>query len=141
MRKNILTLTFLLAIQDITFSQGNLQFNKVINLEYFEAVVKNGIPLIDTLNVPANKVWKVESAGIAPIYSYLGDRLMLNNFTLDIEDYDITKNSNGYGSESKSNFPIWLSTGKYILYLHRLGGFSRATIKSSLSIIEFNVVP
>ncbi len=156
MRKNILTLTFLIAIQDITFSQGNLQFNKVINLEYNKAQFFNNANLqghfLDSLKVPSNKVWKVESAGMQR-YIGAGSRLMLNNFILDANEDVATSTANQYGfisngivNYTKSELPIWLSSGQYILKILYVNNPFYTTpgehqLKTSLSIIEFNIVP
>ena len=163
MKYLITIITLILTNQEKSFSQGNLQFNKVINLEYDKATLINGVYTIGTLNVPTDKVWKVESAGLSRL-SQPGTRLMLNNFTLDVNESVPTSTyvinncafdppstaavstrwgyqQNGIVNFTKSNFPIWLSTGAYILKLQGTSSGQTIDEKSSLSIIEFNIVP
>jgi hypothetical protein len=142
MKKIIITLSITLGIWQTGISQGNLQFNRVINLKYTKDTTINGVGIIDTLKVPVNKVWKIESAGFEKLTTSheVNTQLLLDNFTLDVKEQEFT-NPNIKSSISKSNFPIWLSTGSYLLYVNRLITTFKLTYGTSLSIIEFNIVP
>lgn len=134
--KNNFLLLLTIAFYSNIYCQGNLQFNRVINLEYSNGVTIGGsLTIYDTLKVPLNKVWKVESAGAirnslaTPSFDYA---IYLNNYLL----------YNPYSPNNTSlldpvNYPIWLSSGNYVLKCL----YGSNTPKVSVSIIEFNIVP
>ncbi len=140
MKNTIITLSFILGFWQDGISQGNLQFNRVINLKYTRDTLISGVGLIDTLKVPANKVWKIESAGLDKKGNLgFNDQLLLDNFILDVYE-NVSSTANG-SFNSKSNFPIWLSTGTYILYDNRRSTNPKSFFGTSISIIEFNLIP
>jgi hypothetical protein len=101
-------------------AQGNLQFNQII----FYDIVFNGT---QNFTVPAGKVWKIESVGTGstsstPLYLRNAGGVAIAHF-----------NSSGYSSAS---FPYWLPPGF-------AGTFANIhpSIRATVSIIEFNVVP
>lgn len=135
MKKTIILFSLFSSIYIDGFSQGNLQFNKVI----FKNCALYPPSFYDTLIVPANKVWKIESAGLSKPsgFSYMGARLGIGNLTLDVVEYVSTTMM---ANLTKSSFPIWLPEGKHFI---GVGGFSGSAVSfgASLSIIEFNIVP
>jgi hypothetical protein len=113
------------------YSQGNLQFNQVIN---YSGVFNNGnTPCGPELSatckssqiwtVPTSKVWKIESSNCLGSVS--------NNSGWAAYWLSLKINGN-------IQFPIWLSAGS-TLQGAMLGG----TVSSSyfLSIVEFNIIP
>jgi hypothetical protein len=140
MKKYITLATIQLLLYSSIFSQGNLQFNRVINLTYNNATLKSGVYIYDTLKVPTNKVWKLESAGIKGTNTD-GSSLLIDNFTV-FSEVDYQTSSGVFPTPTVSSFPIWFSSGSYKLTLY-CGYMSTCNnnIPASLSIIEFNVVP
>jgi hypothetical protein len=131
MKKIIILFSLFSSIYIDGFSQGNLQFNKVIfkNCSFYPPSFS------DSLIVPANKVWKIESAGLyrpSGGFSDMGKRLTLGALTLDFVEYVSTTMM---ANLTKSSFPIWLPEGKYFI------GAGGLQTSASLSIIEFNIVP
>jgi len=108
---------FFIAFHSLVFSQGNLQFNQVLNLN-FSAGGSN-------FAVPAGKVWKIEGVGLSSYQSFFGVNVAGNSIFL--------KNSHSsYGPEFES-FPFWISGGQNVTFNGLTGGVA--------SIIEFNIVP
>lgn len=154
--KKLILISFLFISTGI-YSQGNLQFNKVINLEYTKVLngtasvsgnsVNNGETLLQTVTIEENKVWKVVSAAITG-----GDRFRGGNPLNPYTDYDVglflnkTKiYQSSVGTNASEKFrdvsmPIWFSSGtkNIITYMY---GTDSDPITISISIIEFNVVP
>lgn len=115
---------FILGFSNTTFAQGNLQFSQVIFYD---------IPYGSTqsFNVPAGKVWKVESVGA----SSGSCNVWLQNSaaqTIGILYYVSTSNY-------QPSFPIWLPSGHSGFFAYNFG--SCTTARAYVSIIEFNVVP
>lgn len=99
------------------WSQGNLQFNQVLNLS-FQA---NGT----TFSVPAGKVWKLEGVGLSSYSSYFGISVGGQNIFL--------KNTNtGYGPVFES-FPYWIAGNQSVFMNGLTGGVA--------SVVEFNIIP
>ncbi len=125
MSKNILAPVLLVALFIIGFSrssfaQGNLQFNQVILLDIPANSVQN-------IAVPAGKVWKIESTGSG---SSSANGVYLRNASAVAIAYL------GPMSVSTSVYPYWLPSGFN-------GSFQNfhPSLRMSVSIIEFNVVP
>jgi hypothetical protein len=147
----ILILSFFLLPFSFLFSQGNLQFNQV--LSYTGTISCNGINTYCSANspssytVPANKVWKLESAGFSSS--------LTNPSSPDIiSTYLIINNTYVYGGPvNRGTFqpkngilitsPVWLKSGDVLSW-----GMSSACLTNyissasmHLSIIEFNIIP
>lgn len=123
--KYIYTLLFV-AISAISFAQGNLQFNQVINI----TGVTPGGRVFTTVTVPAGKVWKITSSTWMQAGSYLSDFLCLGPHLL----------SGYYNGETTSKYPIWLPEGDYdVQYCSPGSGVSGR--EYAISGIEFNIVP
>ncbi|MCC6599582.1 MAG: hypothetical protein IT223_02795 [Crocinitomicaceae bacterium] len=108
------------------FAQGTLQFNQVLNLEIPSTVET-------TFTVPSGKVWKIISATYTS-YSYPMriSKINGNSTTLYITNYI-------YGSNNiyPGVLPYWVPGSTSISFIHG----ASANYKSSVSVIEFNVVP
>jgi hypothetical protein len=140
------TLFFFLLIS--ANGQGNLQFNKVITIEFTKRIPYNTGGGADTIiNVPAGKIWKIESASS----SFFTDTALLNINTVATISFasicineTVIFNPGVVSSNTLISFPIYLSSGTS----YRLGIRSQATGGSYdlphrifLSILEFNVIP
>ena len=110
-------------------AQGNLQFNQVTsvtitgNLSAMSSITTN-------VTVPAGKVWKIQSASSGYYSSTVYMRDASGNFLATLYSSNL-----GY----RVNFPYWLPsgfTGDFIRY-----GNTGSGPKSTVSIIEFNVIP
>ena len=110
-----------IAFSTWSFSQGNLQFNQVINMSYNYNFLNYGQKqTVGSVTVPVGKVWKIESA--IP-FNYSGtSQFLVNNFTV------LYNNPN--------NQPIWLKSVDNCRFT-----LSSTLSSYSISIIEFNVVP
>lgn len=127
-----------IAFSTWSFSQGNLQFNQVINMSYNYNFLNTGQKqTVGSVTVPVGKVWKIESGSIHGEYS-------ANNYPYPLEtslflgDFCVISMSSGnYGSPV--NYPIWLSAGVYsvVMNVNNNGG----NLKCALSVIEFNIIP
>lgn len=145
--KKTLFITFLFMSIGL-YSQGNLQFNRVVNLEY-NKVLKGtsssasdtGENLLETLTIPENKVWKIVSASITA-----GDRIRGNNplYTVSSQN-DIglfiggTKIIHNQTQHNPINLPIWIASGTRNLTAYMTSS-QDDPIFFSISIIEFNIV-
>lgn len=124
MKKIISALTIIFCV---TFfaqeskAQGNLQFNQVLLLD----IAASGTY---TINVPAGKVWKIESAA-----SYNGSNagIVLRNSAVQA-----IGNFSSSSTTATSCYPFWLPAGFSGSFLN-----SSSSGRISISIIEFNVVP
>ncbi len=112
MKKSILAIVFALMISAI-YSQGNLQFNQVLNLDASTTGT--------AYTIPVGKVWKIESVALSSNNAYFQVQYSGTN-------YFVLNNSIPY-----ANLPYWLPSGISVTFL------GSATAK--VSIIEFNVIP
>lgn len=153
----IIILTLFSVLSSLLYSQGNLQFNQVINLT-------NG----STYTVPAGKVLKIESVSMAgssiclprtsttsqycngasgimwyTIGIYAGfDYLTIGDYIFSVPQQTAACNAaitnpNCYSytiSEPPVKTPIWLPAGKTV-------SVNMNSIKTFISAIEFNIIP
>jgi hypothetical protein len=103
-------------------AQGNLQFNQVI-------LVDLGPSGSQSISVPAGKVWKIESVGIASNGSNNGVYLRNSGAQAIAHFSNVT---NAYST----TLPFWLPASYSGSFLN-----STSSYRTSVSIIEFNVVP
>jgi hypothetical protein len=116
-RKAVLfSLFFLFSL--MSYSQGNLQFNQVLNIEFTGASTTS-------YTVPAGKIWKLENCLLTSVNFYAC--MVYNGTTYYLRQHNTS-------SSSWDNFPFWFGSGKTVTFG---GGCSAGMI----SIIEFNVVP
>jgi hypothetical protein len=114
----ILILSIFLLSSSFLFSQGNLQFNQVLNIEFTGASTTS-------YTVPAGKIWKLENCVLTSVNFYAC--MVYNGTTYYLRQHNTS-------SSSWDNFPFWFGSGKTITFG---GGCSAGMI----SILEFNVVP
>jgi hypothetical protein len=115
----IFILSFFLLSSSFLFSQGNLQFNQVLNIEFTGASTTS-------YTVPAGKIWKLENCALTSINNYAC--MLYNGSTYYLRQHNTS-------SSSWDNFPFWFGSGKTVIFGG--GGCSSGMI----SILEFNVVP
>jgi hypothetical protein len=123
MKKTISALVIIFCVAFFTQeskAQGNLQFNQVILFD----IVFSGT---QTINVPAGKVWKIESTGSG---SSSSNGVYLRNSAGTYISYFTTISS------ASSTYPYWLPSGFSGAFVNL-----HPSIRCSVSIIEFNVVP
>lgn len=137
----ILILSFFLLPFSFLFSLGNLQFNQVITLTGQVSTGSANWFDSNTSNVPAGKVWKVESISGAPNSgndSYRtgviinGSRGVISNPGNDTA---------GNGSFSADIFPIWLKSTDNIGFTCYGATNNSTSYSYIISIIEFNIIP
>jgi hypothetical protein len=121
------------------FAQGNLQFNRVVNLKYSVACNTSANTTVATVTVPTDKVWKIESASISALSGWFRSIDLLN---LYVDSHMLVQGGGNLSTSSPtySSCPVWLSAGTYPVIVANYTGSSYTAV-SSLSIIEFNVVP
>ena len=141
MRYQSLLILFIL-IQESSFCQGNLQFNRVINYSFPPSNAVGSPPTCSgSILIPENKVWKIESSGIK---SDGGN----TQWTLSVDYYTLFSWQVNFGSNTnnlywQSPYPIWLPSGSYIWKATFFSGnFSSFTFPgASISVIEYNIIP
>jgi hypothetical protein len=123
MRKLIVTIFIICALTVELFSQGyTLQFNQVLILS--NATV---------YTVPANKVWKVESAVYTNYYFDYSNsaKVIIDGTTVELMPFEFY-DGNGYGRTPISTaFPMWLPQNTTIQPIQKT---------SKMFVIEFNLV-
>jgi hypothetical protein len=125
MKKHLFVfLLFLFTISGDLFSQGGtLQFNQVL-------ILNNGT----VYTVPANKVWKVESAVYTDFnigYSYTA-KVVIDGSTVELIPFSFYDGNNWGRSPISTAFPMWLPQNTTIQPIQKT---------SKMFVIEFNVVP
>ena len=127
-----------------SFAQGNLQFNQVLNFNYAATITTNpyefGSAIVDILNVPVGKVWKITTASCKDIStSRLNTSMAINNHFL----YEVR--GNGQYGVVTNNTPYWLSSGTIneVKIFNEYYSSATTTINAvgAISVIEFNIVP
>ena len=147
--KQLILISFLFISTGI-YSQGNLQFNRVINLEYTQNLngtnsnaSNTGETLLESIELEENKVWKVVSAAITN-----GDRIRGGNplYQNGNEVGLFINKTKIYASMATNNniqqnisMPIWISSGTKNIITY-MNGTDTDPFTISISIIEFNIV-
>ena len=132
--KYIYTFLFI-AISAASFAQGNLQFNQVLNFDYPSVYVgASGTVLLETINVPSGKVWKITAASSS-----------VNNQNSTVYRSSLAVNSHYLWFHPTSdmgimNTPFWLSSGIHEFKVTNEYSSGNNT-SSAISVIEFNIVP
>jgi hypothetical protein len=134
---SVLLLILNLAAIDC-FSQGNLQFNRVVKEDIEATVVNTASTSMGSIMVPAGKVLKIESVSYVaketsgtPLAINSGsDRAYIGNHVVWNPRSSLNQ---------KANFPIWLPEGTHTVYGQRTTNSLPRIF--SYSGIEFNVVP
>jgi hypothetical protein len=144
MKKLVLLLFSFIAC--CTFSQGNLQFNKVITYEnsgtWTAGVLDFSSPVY---TVPAGKVWKIEYINLRR--SQVGTNPQQAQLLIDGKNiYDNFQSQSvpvsGGMINSEIRCPLWMEAGSSI-QANFTGGNQNVSYPASFffSIIEFNLVP
>ena len=120
-------------------AQGNLQFNRVVNLKYSVACNNSANTTVGIITVPTDKVWKIESASVSALSGWYRSIDLLN---LYLDGHMLVQGGGNLSTSSPtySSCPVWLSAGTYPVIVANYTGSSYTAV-SSLSIIEFNVIP
>ena len=128
------------------YGQGSLQFNRVIKAE-FDDTNASGLlgKTVGTINVPANKVLKIEFASLHLTRSNSGNEIYNPTIGVSddgksfmmVSDYMIWVPLDVPGRTIK--FPLWLSAGNHDVIV-RLNG-NTLDFKAVISGIEFNIIP
>jgi hypothetical protein len=128
MKKYLFMLSFLL-LAVLIHAQGNMQFNQVIRIKNTGSISLPASINVATITVPANKVWKIESAS-AQLYL---------NITIDGQ-LAFYGNANQDAMINPS-LPIWLSSGTYQVLLFGTASAGTIAYTTVISGLEFNIVP
>tara|TARA_B100000886_G_scaffold319579_1_gene260436 strand:- start:90 stop:563 length:474 start_codon:yes stop_codon:yes gene_type:complete len=148
--KKLILISFLF-VSTVVYSQGNLQFNRVINLEYSQnlngtnsSASNIGETLLESITIEENKVWKVVSAAItggdrtrgdSPLYPYGNDVGLFINKTKIYQSMSNVATHN----QQTIRMPIWISSGTKNIITY-MSGTDADPFTISISIIEFNIV-
>jgi hypothetical protein len=155
MMKRLLTLLAWGLLVGFTYSQGNLQFNQVLKLQWNQTTpAVAGYHTVGpyVVTVPVGKVLKIESMNVsatrvalAPSYEdAAGFYSSFGPPSIFLEDVMIYSSS--YGFSSAGFGPVipqihWLQPGNHNFYI---GGYSpgpASAFTAIITAIEFNVVP
>ncbi len=149
-KNGLLVMMLLLGVK--ASAQGNLQFNQVINVN-LSGVVNTGVSgniLIQTLNVtvPANKVWKIESA-TTRINSSTASPITGLSASANRSYIFLDNNLIGFIYQNTSvlvtsvSMPLWISSGSHTVQLvvDISSSGSLQQVYGLISALEFNVVP
>ena len=147
--KQLILISFLFISTGI-YSQGNLQFNRVINLEYKQNLspissfnLNPGETTLETFVIPENKVWKIIKASVHLLDTTRNDSPynLSSNIGIFINNTNIYSTYGAAGNTIENKYPIWIGSGQRNIIAYNANANSN-TIKYmvSISIIEFNIV-
>ena len=138
--KKLLFISFLF-ISLSSFSQGNLQFNKVINLNYTGMASLSSETIAASVTIPDGKVWKIT-------YSFLNSADESRNYRpysaritelhLKIGDIYID-HMTGQTHPGYNNGIVWLDSGTKNIVINNNETYN-VGYNLSISAIEFNIV-
>ena len=140
MKKIIITLCLFTIMSFVSKAQNyNLKFNaaKYINMT---GVSTSSYDIVDTfqLVVPANRIWKIESASANGLTSNIPTDFASEVAAISLDGVLISSTARGSGYSISRPLPIWLPEGTYQL---GLVAFTSATSKGHISAIEFIITP
>ena len=130
-----LSFVFILTIQSCTkdvlveptpivFNSDKLEFSVVKHLSYTGNYAYTGTTKVTSITIPANKVWKIESASA---YS-----------TTTTIIYGVFIDNQAIGNPNVS-YPIWLPSGTYDIEIRSTGGNVSVPYNIAMSVIEYNI--
>lgn len=161
--KNILVI-FLIIVRSSTYSQGNLQFNQVINtlMTVNGSIYYNGsgsnstLTLTNTptqLTVPVGKVWKIESIYPLTTSAFTCASGFCDGNSLSVKlalkvngqrvrapvmnEEIITNNALWLSANQSINFQLYTSPTTY----QSVGNYTGGNVNVQFSIIEYNIIP
>ncbi len=134
-----------LVISFSCFSQGNLQFNRVVNKNFTFNIGARGNFAFDTLVVPSGKVLKITATSLSlnnEIYRTFGGGLSSYDVSIDSLIVSAYVYSNQYTQEQLNFQTFWFGSGIHIIKANA-GSYADTNYDCvfSLSGIEFNIVP
>ena len=135
MKKIILTILTTITIWGVNAQGNNLEFNRAFNYEYSQLCsLEDQLYSAGNITVPQNKVWKITHSSVysSSIISYEG--------TLFIDNIKVCAGRIEASGASEKGGILWLKSGNYSVYLMSTST-SNQDIKSTISGIEFNIVP
>ena len=142
MYKIILSLSIIFSVYQLK-SQGNLQFNQVLNYNLFVTSTSAGIRTQTiSVTVPTGKVWKVEYCSASLPNSTISVGGDFRNLKLNIDNVNCFCNNGNFLHQLVT--PLWLNEGMHSLSLsfyYNYSGSDNGGAYGKVSIIEFNVVP
>lgn len=127
-------------------SSEGLEFNQVIN--YSNNVIVGGYgEIIDVLEVPQGKVWKITrvtilgrpSSTTAPGGQYRPYDVDQISVELGGINLFYRPSNSGYSNSSFENYPVWINSGTKDLVVGKYDGSSGSSFKITLSAIEYNI--
>ena len=127
-------------------SSEGLEFNQVIN--YSNNVIVGGYgEIIDVLEVPQGKVWKITrvtilgrtSSSTAPGAQYRPYDVDQISVELGGINLFYRPTNSGYSNSSFENYPVWINSGTKDLVVGKYDGSSSSSFKITLSAIEYNI--
>ena len=151
--KKIFYLLLVMTSFQFLNAQGNLQFNRVVessndvvvNSKNGGSSTNRGYTIIETINIPENKVWKVTSFSImkysepyqAGIYVDIYDLEECVKCAAKMGGIAVFSHQTGGYTTNNKLFPIWFSSGdKELMVVAHDGG----RFLVSFSAIEFNII-
>jgi hypothetical protein len=154
MRKIVFTLFVLVSMVGMVYSQGNLQFNQVIEVRFTGAntigpssfYVQSGMQAV---NVPVGKVWKIESVTANITRGTLNSNTYTNflmNGGVPLIYMDEALISASVSTTNAFVIPhqiYWIGAGNHNFYMHLPTVLSPVTYTytATITALEFNVVP
>ena len=125
-------------------SSEGLEFNQVIN--YSNNVIVGGFgEIIDVLEVPQGKVWKItrvtilgRSSGTAPGTQYRPNDVDQISVELGGINLFYRPTNSGYSNSSFENYPVWINSGTKDLVVGKYASDS-SSFRITLSAIEYNI--
>ncbi len=138
MKKIIITFCLCAGICFVSKAQGNLQFSQVKYIHLTGGGVLS-YAIVDTFDivVPANRIWKIESAVANGLSSGVPTDFASEVAAISLDGVLISSTARG-GYTMNRPLPIWLPEGTYKL---AMVAFTSATSKGHISAIEFIITP
>ena len=138
MIKNLIVIVALFFTYQLSQAQGNLQFNKVINMQIQTTGASNdpgNLEEIGNFTVPDGKIWKVTVNGTKINGAYLTDNILCKG-TNDSIYYDVYNGGNF--STGGDLFEFFYSSGTYGLFMIY---WTASTVKiANINGIEYNII-
>ena len=137
MKKIIITFCLFAGFSSVLKAQGNLQFSQVKYIHLTGGGVSS-YAIVDTFDivVPANRIWKIESAVANGLSSGVPTDFASEVAAISLDGVLISSTARGSGYTMNRPLPIWLPEGTYKL---EMVSFTGASTKGFISAIEYNI--
>jgi hypothetical protein len=139
--KKLLFLALLSVLSLPIYSQGNLQFNQVVQESFSPSVTSNTLTTIGTITVPTGKVWKIESAVLSWTETAGTTNSSFRLFIAGHCTWALYLANTGDIGIDRQTAPLWLKAGTYQIQVFQKSSFSNLPMNASYSGIEFNITP